>query len=78
VHINEEIGWFINMYNSCDVELLLNPLQNAQQHHQHTCTCKKKYHVVYRFHYPLPPMYDIKIIEPLQINGNYPFSQQYL
>jgi hypothetical protein len=43
---------FIDMYISCDVSLLPNPLQNAQQH-QHIGTCKKKKHVVYRFHYPL-------------------------
>ncbi len=33
---------------------------------------------VYRFHYPLPPMCETKILKPLQMNGNYPFSQQYL
>ncbi len=59
------------MYIPYDVSLLLNPLQNAQ--HQHTRTCLKKYHVVYRFHYPLPPMRETK-----KFNGNYPFSQQYL
>jgi len=41
MHTNEEVERFLNMYISCDVSLLLNPLQNAQQH-QHTCTCKKK------------------------------------
>jgi hypothetical protein len=30
-HINEEIEWFINMYIACDVSLLPNPLQSAQQ-----------------------------------------------
>ncbi len=39
---------------------------------------RKKNNVVYRFHYPLPPMRETKILEPLQIDGNYPFSQQYL
>jgi hypothetical protein len=68
---NEEIEWFIDMYISCDVSLL-PPLQNA---HQHTCTCKRKI-VVYRFYYPLPSMRETKILEPLQIDGNYPFSQQ--
>ncbi|CAM6067644.1 unnamed protein product [Sphagnum tenellum] len=33
------------MYISCDVSLLPNLLQNAQEH-QHTFTCKKKNHVV--------------------------------
>ncbi len=45
VHTNEEVERFVNMYISCDVSLLTNPLQNAQQH-QHTCTCKKKNHIV--------------------------------
>jgi hypothetical protein len=47
--------------------------QNAQ--HQHTCTCKKKNHVIYRFHYPLPPMREIKISKSLQINGNFHFHK---
>jgi len=38
----------------------------------------KKNHVVYIFHYPLPPMCETKILEPFQINENDPFSQQYL
>jgi hypothetical protein len=50
VHTNEKIEQFIDMYISCDVSLLPNPLQNAQQH-QHTCLCKKKNHVVCKFHY---------------------------
>jgi hypothetical protein len=60
IHINEEIEKFVDMYISCDVSLLPNPLQNAQ--HQHTRTCKKRNHVVCRFHYPLPRMCDIKKI----------------
>jgi hypothetical protein len=77
VHTNEELEKFVDMYIHCDVLLLPNPLQNAQQH-QHTCKCKKKNHVVCRFHYPLPPICETKILKTLQINGNYPFSQQYL
>jgi len=41
MHTNEKIEMFVDMYISCDVSLLPNSLQNAQQH-QHTCTCKKK------------------------------------
>jgi hypothetical protein len=41
VQTNEKIEQFINMYIFCDVSLLPNPLQNAQQH-QHTRTCNKK------------------------------------
>jgi hypothetical protein len=38
---------------------------------------EKNTHVVCRFHYPLPLMHETKILEPFQINGNDPFSQQY-
>ncbi len=41
MHTNEKIEKFVDIYISCDVSLLPNPLQNAQQH-QHTRTCKKK------------------------------------
>jgi hypothetical protein len=77
MNTNEKIEQFVNMYISYNVSLLPNPLQNAQQH-QHTHKCKKTSHVVYRFHYPLPPMCETKILKPLQMNENYPFSQQYL
>jgi hypothetical protein len=60
VHTNEKIEWFINKFISCDISLLLNPLLNAQQH-QHTCTCKKK-DVLCKFHYPLSPMRETKIL----------------
>jgi hypothetical protein len=40
VHTNEEIEQFVDMYIFCNISLLPNPLQNAQQH-QHTCTCTK-------------------------------------
>jgi hypothetical protein len=73
VHTNEKIERFIDMYISCDVSLLLNSLQNVQQH-QYTCTCKKKNHVVCRFHSPLPFMHETIFLKPLQMNGNYPFS----
>jgi hypothetical protein len=32
MHTNEEIEKFVKMCISCDVSLLPNPLQNAQQH----------------------------------------------
>jgi hypothetical protein len=34
----------------------------------------KKNHVVCRFHYLRPFMHETKILKPLQINENYPFS----
>jgi hypothetical protein len=43
-----------------------------------TCIHVRKKKIVYRFHYPLPPMCETKNLEPFQIDGNYPFSQQYL
>ncbi len=49
VQTNEKIEQFVDMYDSCDVLLLSNQLQKAQQH-QHTCTWRKKNHVVYIFH----------------------------
>jgi hypothetical protein len=55
---------------------LPNPLWNAQQH-QHTCTSKNNNNVVYKFHYSLLPMHETKKFKPFQINGIYPFSQQY-
>ncbi len=70
MHTNEKIEQFGNMYSFCDVSLLPNPLQNAQ----HTHTCKKKNHVVCRFHYSLPSMRETKKLKPFQINENYPFS----
>jgi len=39
---------------------------------------REKNHVVCRFQYQLPPMRETKSLEPFQMNGNYPFSQQYL
>jgi hypothetical protein len=37
----KKLNKFVNMYTSCVVSLLPNPLQNAQQH-WHLGTCKKK------------------------------------
>jgi hypothetical protein len=70
------------MYISCETSLLPNPLQNSQQH-QHTCTYKKKNHVVHRFHYSWLPRCEIEILKPfdlktLETNENYPFSKPYL
>jgi hypothetical protein len=39
---------------------------------------RKKNHVVCRFHYQLPLMCETISLKPFQINGNDPFSQQYL
>ncbi len=75
MHTKGKFEKFVDMYISCDVSLLPNSLQNAQQH-QRTHTCKKKNHVC-RFHYQLPPMHETKMVEPFQINGDYPFSQEY-
>jgi hypothetical protein len=49
--------------------------------HNHINTCvhvNKNKKVVCRFHYPSPPMCETKKLEPLQIDGNYPFSQQHI
>ncbi len=71
----EKFEQFVDMYNSSDVLLLSNQLQKAQQH-QHTCTCRKKNHVVYKFHYLLPPKCERKILEYLEINKNDQFSKK--
>jgi hypothetical protein len=76
VHTNEEIEWFINMCIFYHVSLLPNPLQNTQQH-QHKCTCKKK-KCCFRYHHPLPPMHETKILVTFQIDGNHSFSQHSL
>jgi hypothetical protein len=47
-------------------------MQNNINTHVHV---RKKNHVVCKFHYPLPPMCEIKKLKPFQINKNYPFSQ---
>jgi hypothetical protein len=70
------------MYIYYETSLLPNPLQNSQQH-QHTCTYKKKNHVVHRFYYPWLPRCEIEILKPfdlktLETHENYPFSKQYL
>ncbi len=72
MHTNEKNEKFKDTYISCDVSLLPNPLQNAEHKH----TCKKKNHVICRFHYSLPSMRETKKLEPFQEHGNDPFSQQ--
>jgi hypothetical protein len=64
INTNEKIKLFVDKYISCNLSLLPITLQNAQQH-QHTQTCKKKNHVVYRFHYPLPPTSKTTILKSL-------------
>jgi hypothetical protein len=74
MHTNEEIEQIVDMYIFYDVSLLPNPLQNAQQH-QHTCTCKKKPCILISLF--ITSYAWNKKLKPFQINGNYPFSQQY-
>jgi hypothetical protein len=69
INTNVEIEAFIDRYISSDVSLLPTKLQNAQQH-QHSRTCRKKNKAICRFHYPLPPMWETKILEPLTPNEN--------
>jgi hypothetical protein len=77
MNTNEKVEQFIDLYISCDVSLLLNSLQNVQQH-QHTHTSREKIMFVCKFHYPLPPMHETKIFKPLKINGIYLFFKKYL
>jgi hypothetical protein len=67
MYINEKIKKFINMYISCDVSLHYQT--HYKMHNINTHIHVKKNHVVCRFHYLSPPMHEIKILKPLQING---------
>jgi len=68
-----QIEQFVHMYISYDVSLLPNPLQMHNNINTHV-RVREKNHVFCRFHYPVPPIHETKNLEPLQINGNYPFS----
>ncbi len=78
MHTNEKIEQFVNLHIFWDVSLYCQTHYKMQNNINTHIQAKKKTHVVCRFHYPLPPMCEIKILKPFQINGNYPFSQQYL
>jgi hypothetical protein len=63
----------VDKYNSCDISILPITLQNAQQ--QHIRTCKEKNHVIFIFHYPLPPMNITKILHPFESKEDSPFNK---
>jgi hypothetical protein len=60
IHIED----FIDKYISCDSTLLDANLVKMQTHH-HTKTCKKYKTSTCRFNFPLPPMRQTTILEPL-------------
>jgi hypothetical protein len=75
MHTNEKLNhlWtciFLMMHHCYQIHYKMHNNINTHVH--------VKKHNVCRFHYLLPPMCETKILEPLQINGNYLFSQQYL
>lgn len=63
-----DIEAFIDNYISCDSNLLDINLVKMQTHHQKK-TCKKKKTSTCHFSFPLPPMRQIAILEPLE-NSN--------
>ncbi len=65
----------MDKYISCDILVLPTTLQNTQ--HQHIWTCKKKNHVIFIFHYPLPPMNTTKILHPFESKKDLPFNKKY-
>jgi hypothetical protein len=65
VNSKEEIENFVEKYISTDKSLLPSTLQEAQTH-KHSRTCRKKGQSICRFHYPLPPMKQTTILEPLE------------
>jgi len=64
----------VDKYISCDILVLPITLQNAQ--HQHIRTCKEKNHVIFIFHYPLPPMNITKISHPFESKVDSPFNKK--
>ena len=67
INSNEEIESFVDKYISSGQTQLPEPLQEAQTH-KHSKTCRKNGQPVCRFHYPLPPMENTMILEPLNHN----------
>ncbi len=61
----ETIEQFVDKYVTSNNSLLPSHLKNLQMH-KHRQTWRKKNQVVCWFHYPLPPMPCIKILEPLK------------
>jgi len=62
---NEIIEQFVYKYVTFNNSLFFLNLKDSQMH-KHGQTCKKKNQVVCQFHYPLPPMPCITILEPLK------------
>ena len=65
VNCTEEIERFVDKYITIDKTILLEALQEKQTH-KHSRTCRKKSQSVCRSHYPLPPMKETMVLEPLE------------
>jgi hypothetical protein len=65
VDSNEIIEQFVDKYVTSNNSLFPSHLKYSQMH-KHKQTCRKKNQVVCQFHYPLPPMLWIEILEPLK------------
>jgi hypothetical protein len=55
----------VDKYITRNKALLPAELQQAQTH-KHSRTCRKKGHNICRFHYPLLPMKQTMVLEPLE------------
>jgi hypothetical protein len=64
-HSAKDIEQFMEKYITTNKALLPTELQQAQTH-KHSRTCRKKGHAICRFHYPLPPIKQTMVPEPLE------------
>lgn len=61
---NETIEQFVDKHSTCQKNENISELIN-QQTHRHARTCKKSGKNVCRFNFPLPPMPETMVLEPL-------------
>ena len=67
INKDDEVAVFHDKYITCSAEM--TPLTSLQIHKQTRTCCKMGRAALCRFNYPLPPMPETKILEPLQ-NGS--------
>ena len=69
VNSNKEITEFVDRYLKCDTDNT-NMKDIQLQVHKHSRTCHKKADRICRFGYPLPPLENTMILEPLDTEGD--------
>ena len=74
---NSHVTDFIDAHSTCakSVVDISSDLINYQTH-RHAATCKKKSKLVCRFGFPLPPMPETIILEPLEDNADIDYSEK--